>query len=59
MKFLEQFWGWLNCLGGIHDWTSKAQQGIKPTEEELSRGLAGFDSYATMYCARCGEVYKP
>ena len=26
------------------------QEGIKPTKEQLTAGVAGFDDYATMYC---------
>jgi hypothetical protein len=40
---------------GSHDWTSKVMQGIKPTEDEIRDGVAGFHRYARMYCARCGK----
>ena len=39
-----------------HVWTSKTQQGIKPTKEELNSGIEGFAAYAEMYCARCGHI---
>jgi hypothetical protein len=42
----------------FHDWTSAAQQGIPPTPEQLKAGIAGFNSYATMYCKRCGHISK-
>ncbi len=48
-----------NCkLFGLHEWTCKAQEGIKSTDEELYGGLSGFKSYAQMYCKRCGEKSK-
>ena len=56
---IKKFFNWLNCLTGMHDWTCKADQGIKPTQQELDAGVAGFNSYAQMYCKRCGEVYQP
>lgn len=48
----------LLCLFIGHEWTSAAQEGIKPTKEQLTAGVAGFDDYATMYCKRCGYVYR-
>lgn len=52
----------LLCLiiGG-HDWTSKADEGVKPEFEkdlkEMSADeiLNGFWDYAEMYCKRCGK----
>ena len=58
-------WKWLwekfMCMIGDHDLTSKAEQGIKPTAEELKTGIMGFNKYAQMYCKRkgCDYVYKP
>ena len=46
----------LRCFLFAHDWTCAALQGIKPTQAQLHGGMAGFDDYATMYCARCGKV---
>ncbi len=48
-KLWEKFLCWIEA----HDWTSKAGQGIKPSEEELHGGVAGFYRYAEMYCSRC------
>lgn len=41
-----------------HYWTSKADEGIKPTKEELEGGYEGLKSYTTMYCKTCGEKSK-
>ena len=51
-------WFLCNWIPG-HDWTCKHEQGIEPTEAELKAGVAGFWSYARMYCKRCGKVYVP
>lgn len=53
-SWLKRFW-----LCGVmqsHDWTCAAEQGIPATPKQLADGIAGFWSYATMYCARCGKV---
>lgn len=42
---------------GDHQWTSKADQGIKPSREELESSQ-GFWKYARVYCSRCGEPSK-
>ncbi len=44
------------CLLGWHAWTCKAEQGIKPTEEEIRDPIAGFASYSKMYCKNCEKV---
>ncbi len=49
----------IHCFFTWHDWTCAAAQGIKPTQKQLDDGVDGFFDYATMYCARCGYVYKP
>lgn len=51
---------------GMHDWTSKAEQGIPPTipvtitdaNSKTSGGLTELDfwEYAKMYCKCCGKV---
>ncbi len=41
---------------GDHDWTCKAEQGIKPTKGQSDMGIAGFWAYATMYCKHCGKI---
>lgn len=46
----------LRCLLGDHDWTCKAEQGIRPTKKELEDPLAGFAEYSKMYCKNCGKV---
>jgi hypothetical protein len=47
------------CLVGLHEWTSAAQKGIKPTQEQVRAVIRGslevFEDYAQMYCARCGK----
>ncbi len=45
----------LCCLLGSHQWTNKAAEGVKPTQEELDGGVAGFWRYARVYCKRCGK----
>ena len=53
-SWIKRFW-----LCGVmqsHDWTCAAEQGIPATPKQLADGIAGFWSYATMYCARCGKV---
>jgi hypothetical protein len=49
---------WLLCVIGDHQWTSAAQEGIKPTEAQLAAGMIGFKHYATMYCKHCGEISR-
>ena len=39
-----------------HAWTSANERGIKPTQQQLDAGLAGFKDYAKMYCDRCGHI---
>ena len=39
-----------------HVWTSKAEQGIKPTPEQINGGVDGFWDYAEVYCSKCGET---
>jgi len=41
-----------------HNWTCAAQEGIKPSEEQLQNGVDGFFDYAKMYCKDCGKIYK-
>jgi len=40
---------------GMHNWTSKAQEGIKPSLIQTNAGVEGFFDYAKMYCKDCGE----
>jgi hypothetical protein len=50
---------WLKCkFFKNHNWTSKTQQGIKPTKEDLTEEniLLSFYEFAKMYCKDCGEV---
>ena len=37
-----------------HNWTSAAEEGLKPTQEQLAKGVDGFLEYAKMYCKDCG-----
>lgn len=55
MRFVK----WITCnIFGLHEWTSKASEGIKPTEDQVKRGLSGFADYAKMYCKHCGKESK-
>ena len=54
--FMKSFWRKLLCIIGDHEWTCKAEQGIKPTKEELTNPLVGFAIYSRMYCKHCGKV---
>ena len=50
---------WARCkIFKHHDWTSKTQQGIKPTREDLTEEniLLSFYEFAKMYCKDCGEI---
>lgn len=47
------------CLFASHRWTCKAALGIPPDTQDIRDGLAGFNRYASMYCARCGRIYEP
>jgi len=52
-QFLSKLW---HCyIWRFHDWTSLAQQGVKPTEGQVKDIEAGFKEYAKMYCNRCGH----
>jgi hypothetical protein len=42
-----------------HDWTCNAEENIPPTHEQVIGGVAGFWSYAQMWCRRCGKRYEP
>lgn len=48
----------LACWLGSHQWTSAAEQNIKPTPEQLKNGKTGFLEYATVYCEHCGKPSK-
>jgi hypothetical protein len=55
-RFLSR---WFSCrIMKNHEWTCNAEQGIKPTKEELESGLKGFNSYAKMYCKHCKKISK-
>ncbi len=41
---------------GLHKWTCKAEEGIKPTNEEIYGGMEGFKSYSQMYCKKCNKI---
>jgi len=44
-----------NCkLMGSHNWTSRAQEGEKPSLIQMNAGVDGFFDYAKMYCKDCG-----
>lgn len=54
MQFLKRL---LLCWAlDAHDWTSAAEQGLRPTQNQLSMGQPGFWEYARMYCRRCGRI---
>lgn len=60
MKYLKALGGWFLChVLGDHAWTSRAEQGEKPTQQEIDAGVAGFWFYSRMYCKRCKKVYRP
>ena len=46
------------CFFVGHEFTCNHQKGIAVTEEQLKAGVKGFFDYATMYCDRCGKVFK-
>lgn len=51
--------GWLLCLVGWHDWTSKFQEGILPNLEEAGRDpTVTFLEWSARYCKRCEEPYN-
>ncbi len=57
---MKAIYHWFLChVMQAHDWTSRAEQGEKPTDLEIKAGVAGFWHYAQMYCKRCGKVYRP
>ena len=54
--------GWLLgrflCLVGDHEYTCKAEQGIKPDLERINRDpVEYFFEFSQMYCLRCGYIY--
>jgi hypothetical protein len=52
------YWLW-NCrIFKFHKWTSNAEKGIKPTKEQLEKGIEGFNDYAKVYCEICGTESK-
>lgn len=56
LKKINKF---IDCkILGLHNWTSAAEEGIKPTKEQLEYGTAGFFDYAKMYCKDCGHISK-
>lgn len=56
---MKDLWQAFKCWAFGHNWTSAADEGIKPTEAQLKGGVGGFMNYATMYCKDCPKVYKP
>jgi hypothetical protein len=60
---LNKILGWLTChILRSHDWTCKAQEGIKPNpplDEGMDLIMADYHEYAKMYCKRwkCKKVY--
>lgn len=45
------------CLFGFHEWTNAAQEGKKPTAQQV-KSYAGFKEYAKMYCKHCKKESK-
>lgn len=43
---------------GAHDWTCNANEGIKPTPEQIAAGVDGFNDYAKGYCRHCKKLLK-
>lgn len=57
---MKRIWALIRCHAlGDHRWTSKAQQGIQPSADELADGMKGFERFARMFCADCGYTYTP
>lgn len=56
---MNKLWQKFKCWIGDHNWTCAAEQGIKPTPEQVNGGIDGFYDYAKMYCKQCGKVYRP
>lgn len=52
---MKRFLRALLCSIGHHAWTTAAEQGIKPTIEQLSNPFVGFWEYAAMFCKHCGK----
>lgn len=48
---------WITCFLFGHKWTSKAQKGFPPKEEQI-KSVNGFADYAKMFCDRCGYESK-
>lgn len=56
MEVLYKLIGWFLCFTGDHDWTSAANEGMKPTQKQQDDGVLGYWDYAKMYCGRCGKL---
>ena len=54
---MKKLWQKIKCLFGLHEWTSKAMEEIKPNSEEL-KNPSGFWNYAEMYCKYCKTISK-
>ena len=49
----------LSCLLGDHEWTCKAEEGIKPDPKKVEADPLGyFAEYSKMYCKHCSAVSK-
>ena len=49
----------LACALGLHDWTCKAREGIKPDANRVATDTVSyFYEYAKMYCRDCGKVSR-
>lgn len=52
--------GRILCFIGFHDWTCRAEQGIKPDPVKLrANPVEYFYEYARAYCSRCKKVILP
>lgn len=56
---------WTCRIWGMHAWTCAAEQGISADDlpevkalMDAGKTIAGFRLYATMYCKRCGYIYR-
>lgn len=55
---MKRLFGRLLCLIGEHDWTSLAQEGVKPDPARVKADPVNyFWEYAAMFCRRCQARY--
>lgn len=57
MNQIRRAIGWLLCLIGDHDWTSRHQRGEVPDMEKVM-SIEYFYEWSTMFCDRCGHIHE-